>query len=143
MKRLSKKYIVPLCILIITAISAAVFYFAGIREYKDWRLTEGIVTDFQVVRGIRRIGQNRNYRYSYTYTVEGENYSGYDTFSSGTSEDKTGDKIEVWYDPKEPSKSAMSISSELNLYVPFFITVPLMLISYSFFSLSEKKSRLR
>ncbi len=129
--KLPKKFLVPLCILLLAAIIGGIWYFAGTEKYEDWQPTEAVVTDIEPYS--KRKGGS-SHRYFYEYSVDGVTYSGSELFTTKEIFYNIGDIIQVWYDPDEASRSAMTTNVDLNFIGPFFLAIPLMLGAYSTFS---------
>ena len=64
---------------------------------KSYEKTTGVITD---TRSYYDTDEGTKYEYDFTYTVDGTEYRG--TFG-GDSEDKTGDRVTVFYDPADPA----------------------------------------
>ncbi len=103
MKLLPKKILVPICILLVTAVIGTVWYFWFEYKYQNYQPTSAVVTEYWVTFGRSKVGGGRMYHWKYKYCVNGVEYSGYDKYSGNSGESNNiGDSITVWYNPEKP-----------------------------------------
>ena len=114
--------LIPIIIMIIAAIVSAVIHTAKTQQYSTWQPTEGIFLEAKKLR------MGHNYKYTFSYTVGGQSYTGSNTYGRSSKETRpnTGDVITVWYDPQNPSSSSYhKPNADLDSAVPFFFAIPL------------------
>ena len=95
------------------------YSFFRTEEYKDWTAVPGVVFKREWVRNFR-------VRIYYTYTVDGERYTGSELYhrSNGTAE--AGDETLIWYDPENPAHSSYHKPGPgLDPYGVYFLMAPL------------------
>lgn len=127
------KILLLLGLLAMAGIISISLYFIKTEEYKDWVSTEGILTNMKQhysTGGRFHVGGGAKYSLYYTYTVDGKNYDGVDTFSGNIPEELfIGEQVEVWYDTAHHSRSMYSKPGPgLWPYVPFIFAVPVSLL---------------
>lgn len=143
----TKKFLMPLLVLVIAAVISAVLYFVRIEIHKDWQTTTGTITNIEVKhRSNRGLGGGGwRIHYYWTYTVDGVEYSGYDNFGyrKNSNNKSIGDQKEIWYNPDNHSKSSFyKPGPDLYPYAPFIFAIPIMLAVYHVQAKKENK-RLR
>lgn len=123
MKRV-KRIIPVIAVIIIAAIASGIIYKINCEEYKDWESTPGVVVEIKLLRKL-------NDRIYYTYTVDGNVYSGSEVVhrNSHSSAKNAGDEVAIWYDPDNPSSSLyLKPNPTFEATAPIFLTVPICLI---------------
>lgn len=134
-----KKFLLPLAVLAAAAILSVILYVSITETYKDWQTTTGTLTDIEITD--RRKHAGKLIRYEWSYTVDGTEYTGSDRFSYNGQTDRPGDEREIWYDPAKPSESALSRPSpDLEICIPFFFAVPVMMLLYHVEVKKEKQT---
>ncbi|MCB1058252.1 MAG: DUF3592 domain-containing protein [Acidobacteria bacterium] len=150
MSRKANPLILFLVFILVVGVAMMVFgiYFIvlGI-EARSWPMVEGRVvsttirveTDVSSNTGATRAQRKRHHRYypqvNYTWTVDGESYSG-SRYTLGTTYEKfrersdareaakqfpAGSAIPVYYDPKDPSQAVLDPSSSFAIYIPLLL----------------------
>lgn len=116
-------------------IALAVFLSIGIRyartaQYKDYVSTQGVITriDMRYSSGNSSDGNHTIY---FTYTVDGTEYSGANSYSGKNTDFYEGQTVEVWYDPDNPEESSFHKPGPgLDPYVPLFFCIPVAGVAY-------------
>ncbi len=141
--KLAKKYLIPLCILLLAIVIGAIWHFENYNKYKNFQSTTAIITYYRITFGARsRVGSGRTYHWYYSYSINGKEYSGYDKTGGKANETGIGSTVTVWYNPDNPMESTLNKSGFLNFISPLFLAIPLMLGTYTVFSRADKKSKL-
>jgi hypothetical protein len=80
----------------------------------DWKVDRAVATREEVTDGVITAHDAGNHnQYKYTFTVEGKSYDGWQ--SPREDELHIGKQVRVYYDPKDPSTSALTEFSELAI----------------------------
>lgn len=109
----------PVVVLLLLIASSILIFQIRTEEYKDWTAVPGVVFKREWVRNFR-------VRIYYTYTVDGERYTGSELYhrSNGTAE--AGDETLIWYDPENPAHSSYHKPGPgLDPYGVYFLMAPL------------------
>ena len=144
----SKKFLLPLLVLLVAAVISAVLYFVRIEIHKDWQTTIGTITNVEIKhrRKFGKVGGGGwHIHYYWIYTVDGVEYSGYDYFGyrKNSNNKSIGDQKEIWYNPDNHSESSFyKPGPDLYPYAPFIFAIPIMLAVYHTQAKKENK-RLR
>ena len=132
-----KRFLMPLVVLIMASMLSVVQYYAVTETYKDWKNTTAVITDIQITDRRRHAGKWIHYYWN--YNIDGVTYSGHDFFAYSEQKYMIGDEKEIWYNPADHSESQFSKpSAKLEVYIPFFIALPISLGVYSIQAKREK-----
>jgi len=86
--------------------------FGVVMLVHEWRTDRAVAGREVITNGVITAHDPRNHnQYRYTFTVEGKPYSGWQ--SPREDELQIGKQVRVYYDPKDPSTSALTDFSEL------------------------------
>ena len=113
------RFVAPVVVLLLLVASSILIFQIRTEEYKDWTAVPGVVFKREWVRNFR-------VRIYYTYTVDGESYTGSELYhrSNGTAE--AGDETLIWYDPENPAHSSYHKPGPgLDPYGVYFLMAPL------------------
>jgi len=159
-----RTYLIPAGLAAVLLLGGGVLFWVGThlanaaQERRSWPSTEGVVTtnwratEPSVVRD-SKTGNTRavwNAILEYTYEVEGREYtgngSGYGQIDPGESQTRfaVGNQVAVFYDPKEPSHSALTLDTgdAGDFTAPFFwVGAGVMLLGAPFGYLSYRMAR--
>ncbi len=126
MKSVSYKLWIPLLMLLLACITSAALYWIRTEQYQNWVPTDGIILNIEQYHNSGKHGSGSSHRISYSYTVNGKDYSGSNLYSGRDSGFQIGDSVQVWYDPEQVSDSSFHKPGPgLDPYVPFIMGVPL------------------
>lgn len=113
-------FLIPLLLLIAAAICSVIISTTKSNDYKGWQEAQATVLRWEELK-------KHNTRVHFTYTVDGQLYSGSELFhDSPDNPFPTGSQKTVWYDPDDPTRvSFYEPDATLDTIAPFFIAVPL------------------
>lgn len=123
MKR-SKKLVSVIAVIVIAAVISGIIYIADTNKFSDWETAPGIITEIEIMRKLKD-------KIHYTYTVDGNMYSGSELVNraSVSSGRKVGDEVSIWFDPNNPSSSFyLQPNPTFQALAPFFLAVPICII---------------
>lgn len=86
------RFVAPVVVLLLLVASSILIFQIRTEEYKDWTAVPGVVFKREWVRDFR-------VRIYYTYTVDGESYTGSEVYHRSNETAEAGDETLIWYDP--------------------------------------------
>ncbi len=138
MNDMSKKYAVPILIMIAATVISLVWYEFETKKANALCNTGAVITDTETYVSLKE----SRIRYTYSYEVNGAKYSSTDDFPLSADACEIGDTVTVWYDPDSPDGAVMNKSTVLYLFAPMFLGAPLAVGVYGLLSKSEKRNSL-
>lgn len=132
----------PVIVFSLAIICSVSLYFIRTEQYKDWKTAPGIVLEIKHYRGSGgggkfHISSGPSHRIIYSYTIDGNDYTGESIPYSGYDSDYwEGQATSIWYNPDNPADSSFhKPGPDLDSYAPFIFAVPISLM----FSIKPKR----
>lgn len=118
--RKTSAILIPLLLLIAAVVCSAVIYTVKTNGYSDWQTAQATVIRWEDLK-------KHNTRVHFTYTVDGQPYSGSELFhDSSENPYPAGSRKTVWYDPDDPTRALFhKPDATFDSFAPFFIAIPL------------------
>ena len=137
---------IPVVIVVVSVLLTVFIKVYEENKYENWVITEGTVVYTEPSLNKRHMG--RHLIVYYNYTVGETKYEGEYRFygSDIPDEMKSGDIVEVWYNPNKPKKSGLvdpmsETSSSIPFMIGFIISIILLLTGIDIISENRKKRR--
>lgn len=118
-----------LIILVVAGLISLGFQIGLTAKYADWVTTDGVITDIQIHHSSAgRRSSGSTYEICYDYTVDGTTYSGVNSYSGRETAHFAGEKVTVWYDPRNHQDASFHPPGPgLYTIVPFVFAFPLVM----------------
>ena len=111
---------------VVAGVLSALLHFGMTARYADWISTDGVITDIQFHHSSPRRHTNDSYEIHFSYTVEGETYTGVNAYSGKKTDRYVGEHVTVWYDPDHHDDASFHPPGPgVWPFVPFIIGIPL------------------